>query len=271
MRFLNKENEVMEANKVICFQSNFSVKKSFGLKKQAMYRVLILIGLLNLSFSLYSQDISFYNTEFILLYQHKENHLKIMVEGYECKDIVVEVNEGKIRKEGCDFVFTCDHNVRYVYFYIGKIKRGKTIWVDSIQYRVRKIPDPEIMISTKPSGEISIGEIRVVMDSKIRYYSPPIEVMEVPSWDWNYTYSKNKKVNYFELIITRNETQILTEIYDKKNDNNCDTSCYQYPKELIEYFFKDIQSGDILTFSKIEVILYGVEKRKYEDRIFIIR
>jgi hypothetical protein len=90
----------MEANKVICFQSNFSVKKSFGLKKQAMYRVLILIGLLNLSFSLYSQDISFYNTEFILLYQHKENHLKIMVEGYECKDIVVEVNEGKIQKEG---------------------------------------------------------------------------------------------------------------------------------------------------------------------------
>jgi hypothetical protein len=73
------------------------------------------------------------------------------------------------------------------------------------------------------------------------------------------------------LPIKRNDTILFKDLYNRETQNNCDTPCYQYSKEILDYFFNGLQSGDVLTFSNIEVILYGVEKRKYEDRIFIIR
>jgi hypothetical protein len=262
-----------------------------------MYRVLILIGFTFISFKTFSQEIAILNKKNnSILYQWLGNPLKVVIEGYNCNEIIVKSSGGKFEGSGCDYTFSCDHKLKEVYFYYGIIQNKKVKWIDTIMYRIRSHPTPTVYfvgVSPMYKDTFSLNELKLcyfpttelavkdyfILFSSLPFY--PILDKLKDSFDY-YLFIDDT----FPLIYTTfeigycsypSENIIATEytLNVLRDDTLFYQEKYNYPDiislETKKYFLSKCKSGDIIIFSDIVLTLFGEEKRKVKNMRFFVR
>jgi hypothetical protein len=84
-----------------------------------------------------------------VLYIGVENPIKIAIANYPCNKIIVKPTYGYIipTAKNCHFIYKIDScNINKERIFFGIINNGTIKWLDSVEYRVKKTPDPEIII-----------------------------------------------------------------------------------------------------------------------------
>jgi hypothetical protein len=93
-----------------------------------------------------------------VLYKGIYNPLTISVESHSCKEIVVKTSNGVITGSNGKYNFMPKDSAgksSETYLYVG-IKSGSTVkWIDTLKFRVKRIPDPVPMIANISGGYIS--------------------------------------------------------------------------------------------------------------------
>ena len=96
-----------------------------------------------------------------LLYIGLDNPISLIVQGVRSKDILVTVSNG-CRVSGYDgnYVINCDAGVKQATLYVSMIAGlGRTRFLDSVQYRVMKVPRPVARFGKFTGGLVSKSEL----------------------------------------------------------------------------------------------------------------
>jgi hypothetical protein len=99
-----------------------------------------------------------------ILYIGLKTPVRIVVEGKKDSEIVTRISQGCIiTKENHQYYLTADGSNGPISVEVGylTVKRD-TIWVDTFEFRVRKLPRPEILLGPKTPGYISKNEIATI-------------------------------------------------------------------------------------------------------------
>ena len=97
-----------------------------------------------------------------MFYIGLENPVNVAVDGVKAKNLVVEINGGELKGENGSYVFIPDGSARLAVLKVGKKSKKGIKWIDSAEYRVRRVPKPEVLFGTKTGGKMSVGELMAV-------------------------------------------------------------------------------------------------------------
>ncbi|MEI8202117.1 MAG: hypothetical protein WCH34_03840 [Bacteroidota bacterium] len=131
------------------------------------------------------QTVSVSATKMNLFYNGLPNPFKVVVENQDCNNIVVKATKGEIEGKECEYIYRfvdSTVNSTTTKIYVG-INRKKTInWIDSVEYRINKLPDPTPTINWKM--------ISIIREHGLKYY-------QENSGDENYTLGIiNEQLNF---------------------------------------------------------------------------
>ncbi|MGZ5243662.1 MAG: GldM family protein [Bacteroidia bacterium] len=101
-------------------------------------------------------------TKMTIVYIGLENPIDVAVDGVKAKDLIVQINGGELKGENGKYIYVPDGSNRLAVLKVGYKKRNKVKWVDSVEYRVRQVPRPEVLFGIKSGGAISKGELMTV-------------------------------------------------------------------------------------------------------------
>jgi hypothetical protein len=125
-------------------------------KLSKMKRYVFIIVLLLIAFNgLYSQTVAVELDKMNVFYVGVENPITIVVENYPCDKIVVKPLFGTITKtlDNCHYYYKTDScaffNER---IFVGVMLEDSIKWLDTLEYRVKRIPTPRLVIAGCPSG-----------------------------------------------------------------------------------------------------------------------
>jgi hypothetical protein len=129
----------------------------YKINKNMKKNILIIIVLLITFNVLYSQTVAVDLVKMKVLYVGVENPIRIAVENYPCDNIIVKPTHGIIIRtlDNCHYYYKTDScSLNNEIIFVGVIE-GKTIkWLDTIEYRVKRIPDPRLLIASRYGGLI---------------------------------------------------------------------------------------------------------------------
>ncbi len=124
-----------------------------------MKRYSFIIVLLLIAFnSLYSQTVAVELDKMNVFYVGVEHPITIVVENYPCDRIVVKPSYGTITKtfDNCHYYYKTDSCVFFQEtIFVGVMHEETVKWLDTLEYRVKRIPDPRVMITSRYSGLIT--------------------------------------------------------------------------------------------------------------------
>jgi len=88
-----------------------------------------------------------------VFYKGCDNPITVVVENCSCKDIIVNTSVGYIAGEGCHYHYEiCDSMAEIVKIFIGVLNDSVINWIDTIDYRLKKVPDPTLHFSGQNEG-----------------------------------------------------------------------------------------------------------------------
>lgn len=125
-------------------------------------RLFVFLLLLFISHSIFAQRTVIGLPKMNMLYIGLENPVNVAVDGVKAKNLVVEMNGGELKGENGSYVFIPDGSARLAVLKVGKKSKKGIKWIDSAEYRVRRVPKPEVLFGTKTGGKMSRGELMTV-------------------------------------------------------------------------------------------------------------
>jgi len=241
----NEKNEVIKkANRVF-------IKLCAIHRKMKHWRitVILLVGLAPLY--TFSQTVALELRKMNVVYVGVDNPIKIAVENYPCEKIVINPTYGtiKLTSDSCHYSYkidSCQPHTSKEIIYVG-VKEGKTIkWLDTLEYRIKKIPVPQLCIGSYFGGLIkkniwynSNYVLAVLKDIDLEDYATIT----------NYSYE-----------IWRKDSLIYKEIEVKGNSitKNLRNEIYKSQKGDIYFFF------DIFAETSYDKCLRKLQSVKFE-------
>ncbi len=99
-----------------------------------------------------AQDVAIALPNMNVLYIGIENEVEIAVNGYSCKELIKEITNGQvIERNGKIFLVVRARGIAILK--VGVKQKGKIKWLKEMEFRVRKIPEPEPMLGVLQGGE----------------------------------------------------------------------------------------------------------------------
>lgn len=120
------------------------------------YTTFLFLSVLNLA----AQKVAASLPELNVIYMGLETEIIIAVEGYKDRDLVKKtINVELITKDGKQFITSNKRGEAQLV--VGTLKNKDTLWLDTIEFRVRNLPKPQPQMYTLQDGAVqSIGVIR---------------------------------------------------------------------------------------------------------------
>ena len=210
---------------------------------------LLTLTLAFLSFKSHSQQVAIELEKMNVFYKSIENPIKVVAQNYPCEKLILKSKYGTIRHAGdsCHYIYRTDScKAYYESIFVGKNLGDKLIWLDTLNFRLKKIPDPIVFVGYITSygnidrnNLIATGGIGARVD--------------------NFDIDANFRVLQYSVLIYRNDTVI----FKAKNIIG-----YKFSTELIseikksrtndKYLFEDVV---VETFDKCTSKLSGPEIR----------
>jgi len=193
-----------------------------------------------------------------ILYRWRDNTLKVFVEGYKCKDIIVTAAHGNITRnyEACSFTYSLkDSLVNYDTLRTGVKVKGKIKWISDKVESIRPLPDPEPIIG----GNYSMGSII----PKSAFVVQAGIILPVPDPNsWHIIQDSRKQViTNFSAKIARNDSTVF--IMSGING-------YLFPDQFTEFVRFNSLPGDTISFYDLKTLLYESEVRLLNKTYSII-
>lgn len=210
-----------------------------------------ILTLLLFSSVLAGQTVSVSATKMNVFYIGVNNPLTIVVENIDCKDLIVKVTNGEIVGDSCYFTFRYNDTTvssTNTIVIIGVNQETGTKWIDSLEYRVKQIPDP---IPT-----IDWDKIPILRENGLEYYQTHFNGNEsmtlsiIPKMV-NFVFDTNFIILRYSLKITRQDSILLDS---KQNYGNI------IPKDIFIKYFIEGSEGD-------KVIVYDIIAKGEDLRI----
>lgn len=82
-------------------------------------------------------------------YEEVENPFSVVVENVPCAEIIVKTEDGILKGDSCQYIFTPKEGKRIACFSIYHITDGDTILITSLERYVRDVPEPVPFINGK--------------------------------------------------------------------------------------------------------------------------
>ncbi len=202
---------------------------------------LTIILILFLNMRSFQQVVAVSNDKMNVLYKGIDNPLTIAVENYSCSKIITKINCGKLIRDhdSCHYTFQADSLcVGVVKIQVGVVDSGKSKWLGTEWFRMKRIPDPVAMIAGQTRGPIS----KTLLLSQVAII--PILM--------NFDFELYFAVKTYSFEIVRNDSVIYKNEKIKGN---------RFTPEIINEI-KKTKTNDKVKFYDITII--GLEK---EDRI----
>lgn len=218
-------------------------------------------AILLFAFSIYcniliSQHVSITQFDKIKLFQWQENHLKILVEGHWCTEIVVTATTGHISLDtaNCELIYTAaDTSIHSTTIKIG-IVQGKSIhWVEELTMPVFESPDPILLLLGHSTGDtITKTEFLIENGIKVSSYALGWEMMQM---------DHRQKITHYSVKITRKDSIVFSlEHIDG----------YYFPQELINFVNSSILKYDEIEFYDMDALIYNQELRHLKENYKLI-
>ncbi|MFM9945010.1 MAG: hypothetical protein ACKVQB_07220 [Bacteroidia bacterium] len=236
---------------------------------------LVFILIIFISGNSFSQKTIISTTKTNVFYQWLENPLQISVENHSCEELIAKVDKGILKGSKCEYIYVTDSsNITKVKVTIGVRTKKKVKWIDSIDIRVKSLPDPEPLI-----GSFSIDDTipKAALLANMRIWLPMMD-----SWEL-YGNCFKQDIISFTIRVLRNDSTIFRERhYNPKG--LCNTKNFQvfdsiedfyivdsqFSREAYSYFVNESKQGDRVIIENIVALLYRQEERQLENRSFIL-
>jgi len=113
-----------------------------------------------LTLYLYSQTATVTADKMNVFYKGVDNPMTVVVENYACKDIVVKTDVGEIKGDGCHYYYhTKDSTASNAKVYVGVLTNSVINWIDTINVRLKLVPDPTTRIGGVYGGLLQQEEL----------------------------------------------------------------------------------------------------------------
>ena len=118
-------------------------------------KVMVIFILIVVNLSANAQQFTVSADKMNVLHVGVDNPITPMVENFPCKDILIETNNGMIKKgyDTCQYIVTPDSKEETIIRVFTKTKNGKKL-IGEKQFRTRLIPKPTIVLAGKEKGTI---------------------------------------------------------------------------------------------------------------------
>jgi len=215
----------------------------------------------------YSQHVTATPLKMNMLYYGVKNPLKIVVENYSCSDIIVGCSNGVIIGDDCNYVFESYSDYqREVHIYVGVIKDTTVDWVDTLVFRMMKIPDPYIIFPNW--SEIEIMREVGPWSNDVEEYRKKIQEIEIkirrhfdvggliPRLD-NFTFDTNFMITEFSVKILRDDDIIFEYLNNSSN---------RFTRDVLRAILNGLKGDKIILY---DFIVRGEDStiRKLDDTI----
>ena len=142
----------------------------------------LVISFIVFSLISFSQNVAIELDKMNVLYKFVDNPIKVVVQDYPCNKLILKSKYGniKIAYDSCHYIYRTDSCYQYEdRIFVGVKDRDTVKWIDSLKYRLRKIPDPTILVGGMHEGYVNrnvilaIGFVGVALeniDVDIHYY-----------------------------------------------------------------------------------------------------
>lgn len=104
-----------------------------------------------------AQSVAIEHKKMNVFYIGVENPLKIVVESYSCDKVVVKAKGGVVKpsSENCGYTYRIDSCMAFSeQVYVGVMENNTIKWLDTLDYRLKRMPDPVIVIAGHWSGMV---------------------------------------------------------------------------------------------------------------------
>lgn len=169
--------------------------------------LLCFLLVLILHISLYSQVVSISPTKMNVLYLGVDNPLTIVVENHDCSEVVVKARRGDyIKGDSCLYIYrdtdSCSaHGIDRIL--VGVHNNGNDIWLDSVDFWVKRVPDPTPYFAAMKSN---MAGSRIVV-------SGPCIIPKVEHFD----YDVNFRITEHSFSVFRTDSLIFQELHIQGN------------------------------------------------------
>lgn len=112
---------------------------------------------------IYSQTVAVELEKMNVLYIGVDNPVTIAVENYPCDKTVLQAERGVVKQnsEKCRYTYRIDTCKSYSdRLFVGILDKGWLTWIDTLDYRLKRIPDPAVMVAGHWQGVVKKAEFR---------------------------------------------------------------------------------------------------------------
>ncbi len=184
-------------------------------------------------------------TKMNVAYVGIDNPLRIVAEGHTCDEIEVWTNNGEIVKnEGCSYVYRPEKEKFDTKIVVSLRKNGKLIYVDSIGYRARNIPNAEIR-EDREWGKMRQSTLKAQTTLNISF----------PYFEFDHRFI----ISSFQFGIYR----CGEEVFSKKNSGPA------FDKEVLKAI-RTIKVGDLVFIDDLKVVDKDGVPRNLAPTYFIV-
>jgi len=206
-----------------------------------------MIGLFQ--FNIFSQTVAIELEKMNVFYISVDNPIKVVMQGYPCDKIVLKSKYGNLKPAGdsCHYIYRNDSCNTFTESISVGVLNGKSIrWVDTMKYRLKRIPDPVIYIAGSKCGTIDRKLILIT--------GGPIAKLD--NMDIDITF----QVSHYSVEIKRADSIIYKEVNIKggKWSNGLIT---EIKKSMTgdKYFFYDVEVASIICNRNISGPILRIE------------
>ena len=189
------------------------------------------------TFKTFSQNVAIELEKMNVFYKSVDNPIKVVVQDYPCNKIILKAKYGIIKHatDSCHYIYRTDSCYEYrENIYVGVISGNTTKWIDTLKYKLKKIPDGVIYVANRTGGII---DRKTLLASEYSIYGMADCNVEL-----------NFEVIQYSVEIKRNDSTIFKQ-HDIKG--------YKFSDEL-KNEIKKSQTGDRYLF--FDVILKTFDK-----------
>ena len=182
-----------------------------------------------------------------VLYVGVDNPVNVAIPGVGCDELHVEFPQGKIYGSGCSYTVG-PLKPGEAYLYIGFLDSGSVCFVDTISFRVKRIPDPTPMFGNRSpiNDSVSLAEAKAI---------PGIYAI-ASGFDFDVRY----QVLEYRVKIIRGNSTIVSHT----------NSGMFFTQEIEHSFDTELTEGDLLVIDKIRVLCADNTERRIRPLKLIV-
>lgn len=129
----------------------------------------------------FAQNAAMQLTSMNVVYIGIKNPFKVGGDGLTSSNLVYKTENCEVEMKGFTGTIQPTGEGKECNVYIGKVLKFDTVWMDTFEFRVRKVPIPHFSIGTLRNGAVTTGIILKAQTRPFIYYYPSIPYLKLKS------------------------------------------------------------------------------------------